>query len=377
MEQQRVKKIVVASLFVLFGIAVFYIIFSPSKDDVNQVRGQGINTEMPDPEEDILPENKLKVYSDADLASGKKNRNIERLGDFLEQERENRPPRPAKEDYIGKLLDATKDSRETGSTEQARQNYETELRNRQIEEKLASYEAQFKQMEQTNNQLTSVEKMTREMTEANRATNLPVKKDTVVIRDFVEAKTELDETVGMMGHTRRNNGFNTAVGSSYDMGRNTVEACIHKDQTVTDGQRVMLRLMEPLQVGSLRIPRYSPIAGVAKINGDRMDIRITTIEYEGNILPVDMAVFDSDGLSGLFVPGSEELNQVKETAADIGQSIGSGTTITESVKDQIVGDAVKGVIKGTANLFSKKVRTVKVDLKENYRVLLMPKKKER
>lgn len=377
MEKLKVKKLVVTSLFVLFGIAVFYIIFSPSKEAATQVGSQGINTEMPDPEEDILPQNKLKVYSDADLAGSKKNRNIERLGDFLELERENRPPRPAKEDYIGKLLDATKESRETGNTELARQNYETELRNRQIEEKLAAYEAQFRQMEQTNSQLTAVEKMTREMTEANKATTLPVKKDTVVVRDFEEAKVELDETIGRMEHTRRNSGFNTAVGNSYDMGRNTVEACIHKDQTVIDGQRVMLRLMEPLQVGNLRIPRYSPIAGVAKINGDRMDIRITTIEFGGNILPTDMAVYDSDGLSGLFVPGSEELNQAKETAADIGQSMGSGTTITQSVKDQIVGDAVKGVIKGTANLFSKKARTVKVNLKENYRVLLIPKKKER
>lgn len=377
MKQQKIKKIVVASLFVVFGIAILYIIFSPSKDDTTGIRIQGLNTEMPDPEEDILPESKMKVYADADLASRKKSRDMERLGDFWEQERENRPSRPEKEDYIGKLLEATKDSRETGSTEQARQNYETELRNRQIEEKLAAYEAQFKQMEQTNSQLTAVEKMTREMTESNKATTPPVVKDTVVIRDFEETKAQLDETVSMIGCTRRNNGFNTAVGNSYDIGRNTVEACIHQDQTVTDGQRVMLRLMEPLQVGNIRIPRYSPIAGIAKINGDRMDIRIITIEYGGNILPVDMAVFDSDGLSGLFVPGSEELSQAKETAADIGQSMGAGTTITQSVKDQIVGDAVKGVIKGTANLFSKKARVVKVNLKKNYRVLLMPKKKER
>ena len=34
----------------------------------------------------------------------------------------------------------------------------------------------------------------------------------------------------------RNYGFNTAVGSGYTLGKNTIRACIHEDQTVMDGQ---------------------------------------------------------------------------------------------------------------------------------------------
>ena len=44
----------------------------------------------------------------------------------------------------------------------------------------------------------------------------------------------------------RNYGFNTAVGTGYAMGKNTVAACIHQDQTLTDGQAVKLRLLEPI-----------------------------------------------------------------------------------------------------------------------------------
>lgn len=54
----------------------------------------------------------------------------------------------------------------------------------------------------------------------------------------------------------RNYGFNTAVGSGYSMGKNTIRACVHNDQTLMDGQTVKLRLLEPLQAGNV-IGKYS------------------------------------------------------------------------------------------------------------------------
>ena len=45
----------------------------------------------------------------------------------------------------------------------------------------------------------------------------------------------------------RNYGFNTAVGSSYQMGTNTIAACISENQTIEQGGRVRLRLLQPLQ----------------------------------------------------------------------------------------------------------------------------------
>ena len=59
----------------------------------------------------------------------------------------------------------------------------------------------------------------------------------------------------------RNYGFNTAVGTGYAMGRNTIAACNHQDQTLTDGQTVKLRLLEPMQAGSIVIPKNTLVAG--------------------------------------------------------------------------------------------------------------------
>ena len=63
------------------------------------------------------------------------------------------------------------------------------------------------------------------------------------------------------------------------MGKNTVAACIHQDQTLVDGQAVKLRLLEPMQAGNIVVPKNTLVAGTAKVQGERLDILVSSIEY--------------------------------------------------------------------------------------------------
>ena len=172
-----------------------------------------------------------------------------------------------------------------------------------------------------------------------------------------------------------NYGFNTAVGSGYTPGTNTIRAAISEEQTVTAGQRVKLRLLEPLQAGNVTIPRNHLIAGITTLSGDRMDIKIESIEFAGNIIPVRMKVYDTDGMPGIYCPGSAELDALKEGAANIGAGIGSSISFTRSAGQQVAMDVTRGVMTGGSQYLSKKLRTVKVTLRSNYEVLLLPQKK--
>ncbi len=49
------------------------------------------------------------------------------------------------------------------------------------------------------------------------------------------------------------------MGSSYAIGKSTIAACIHQDQTLTDGQTVKLRLLEPLQAGNIVVPKRTAL----------------------------------------------------------------------------------------------------------------------
>ena len=161
----------------------------------------------------------------------------------------------------------------------------------------------------------------------------------------------------------RNYGFNTAVGSSYQMGTNTIAACISENQTIEQGGRVRLRLLQPLQAGSITVPENS-----------RLDILISSIEYAGNIIPVQLATYDIDGQKGIFVPGSETRNAAKDVAGTVSESMGNSVSFARSAGQQVVMDLTRGVMQGGTRLIAGRVRAVKVTLKAGYKVLLVTKK---
>ena len=168
----------------------------------------------------------------------------------------------------------------------------------------------------------------------------------------------------------RNYMFHTAIGTAPLTEKNTISACVHTRQTVTDGQTVRFRLLEPMLVSGREIPRNTSVVGVAKIQGERLNVLISSLEYHGNIIPVELAVYDTDGQAGIFIPGSMERSAAKEIVAGMGTSAGSSMNFSTDAGAQLAADLGKGLIQGTSQYFSKKMRTVKVHLKAGYKVLL-------
>ena len=168
----------------------------------------------------------------------------------------------------------------------------------------------------------------------------------------------------------RNYLFQTAVGTISQTERNTISACVHNNQTVMDGQTVRFRLLEPMSVSGREIPRNALVVGTAKLQGERLAIVISSLEYSGNIIPVELSVYDTDGQAGIFIPGSMERSAAKEIAANMGTSVGSSVNISTDAGAQLASDLGKGLIQGTSQYFAGKMRTVKVHLKAGYKVLL-------
>ena len=164
--------------------------------------------------------------------------------------------------------------------------------------------------------------------------------------------------------------FDSAVGKAPVSDRNTISACVYGAQSVTDGQAVKLRLLDPMAVAERIIPRNAVVVGTAKIQGERLDIGITSLEYQGTIIPVELTVYDTDGQEGIFIPNSMEMNAVREVAANMGGSLGSSINISTDAGAQLASDLGKGLIQGTSQYIAKKMRTVKVHLKAGYRVML-------
>ena len=83
-------------------------------------------------------------------------------------------------------------------------------------------------------------------------------------------------------------------------------------------------------------------------------------------------MYDTDGQAGVCIPNSTEINAVKEVAANMGTSAGTSISLTSDAGQQLAADLGRGVIQGTSQYVSKKLREVKVSLKAGYRVFLLP-----
>jgi len=168
----------------------------------------------------------------------------------------------------------------------------------------------------------------------------------------------------------RNTGFHTPVGRTPVSDRNTIAACVHGTQTVSDGQALRVRLLEAMAVDDRLIPKGTVLTGGTRIQGERMDIVITNVEYQGTVIPVELEVYDADGQQGILIPNSLEYDAVREIAAGMGGSMGSSISISTDAGAQIASDLGKGVIQGVSQYITKKMRTVKVTLKAGHRLLL-------
>ena len=170
----------------------------------------------------------------------------------------------------------------------------------------------------------------------------------------------------------RNMSFLTAgIESNTTVEKNTVSACISDNQTVMDGQNVRLRLLEPIKAGKMTISANTYLSGLAKLQGERLQITVYSVEYTGQILPVMLSVYDLDGQSGIFIPDTKEINAVKTIAANMGANSGTSINLSRSAGSQILSDLGRNAIQGVSQFFSKKMQEVKVSLKAGYKVYLV------
>ena len=194
-----------------------------------------------------------------------------------------------------------------------------------------------------------------------------------VVSSLNQPMTDAD-FVQQYGTKPRNMGFHSLTSAVAAVPRNTLSVVVDRTVTLKEGDNVALRLLETAQVQGLRIPRQSRLIARAKIEGNRLHLLVKSIEVEGRIIAVKLSAYDTDGQEGVFIPGSEDINALKEVGANIGGSMGTSFTFASPAKDQIISEAARGVMQGASQLLQKKLRTVKVTLKGGYRLFLVQSK---
>lgn len=176
------------------------------------------------------------------------------------------------------------------------------------------------------------------------------------------------------GSKERHLGFHSALAQPSSVQRNTLPVVVDHTTTLREGNYVALRLLESAHIGELRIPRQSLLIAQAKLGGNRLHLLVKSLEIGGRIIPVKLSAYDLDGQEGIYIPGAEQISDLKEVGANIGGSVGTSFTFASSAKDQIISEAARGVMQGASQLLQKKLRTLQVTLKGGYRLFLVSSK---
>jgi len=414
-QKQKLKKYAVFALMAIICAGCFWLIFAPSDaDKAKEQEGIGFNADIPDPNKDEIIGDKKDAYEKDQMQKKESDRMQSLQGYIATLEGEAQKPKVGivlpdeevqvetanKKEPIDNSVSAYRDINRTLGNfyEQPKNDPEKEEMKKKLEELEArmnektakqsemdeqlafmekSYELAAKYMPNGQQDNSSLSKRIANGTVKNSNNNGKTKVSPVrrIDNQMVSA---LNQPIGnnelyLMYDQPRNIGFNTVGGEIGISQKNTISAVIHDDQTVVDGQTTRLRLTEPLVAGSTLIPENTIVTGIAKIQGERLEIIISSIEYEGTIIPVEMSTYDSDGQRGIYIPGSLEMNAAKEIMANMGNSVGTSFTMTESTGAQLTSDLTKGAIQGLSAYMQKKIRQVKVTLKSGYQVMLMPK----
>lgn len=407
-EEQKRKRagFVVYPLMFLLCLGSFYLIFSPSgQERERQDKGQGFNTEIPSPEDSRLEGNKKDAYEKAlmeqesrkrktffeaaeSMFAKEKRKDSVRLPDNIIPERQTNTETETEKGNAGPVSTSAGAYREMnrtlGSIYEPRTDREKErllerveeLERMQqqkqeplsgMEEKMALMEKSYELAAKYNNRQAVETPSPVRKAEDKKA--IPVKQvHNEVVSSLSRPMSDEEFISAFSGE--RNAGFNTAVGRKTVTEGNTIAACVHGTQTVSDGQVLRIRLLEPMAVDDRLIPQGTVLTGGTRIQGERMDILVETVEYKGTLFPVELEVYDVDGQQGILVPNSMEYDAAREIAAGMGTSMGSRINISTDAGAQIASDVGKGVIQGVSQYVEKKMRAVKITLKAGHRLLL-------
>lgn len=149
----------------------------------------------------------------------------------------------------------------------------------------------------------------------------------------------------------------------YEGAKRPFKCMFVRDQKLTSGQRVTLRLLEDYVEGRVRIPANTHLAANCKI-GDRLELQVRSLEMNGRIVPLALDAYDTDGLQGIYCPETSSAKNSRKAREDAIST--AGTTF-----GGLVGDLASTVIRTGASIARSASGEVSVNVVSGYEFYLV------
>ncbi|OIV40630.1 conjugative transposon protein TraM [Flavobacterium johnsoniae] len=395
---ERFKKALIFTLMGIVCVGCMYLIFKPSKDK-KQIESIGLNDSVPQASGSVLQADKQKAYEQEileDKEEQKKNA-LTTLSDYWNEGKPEQKQSLADdaEETNNPALNTYRTAQSTLGSFYQQDNGETKELRRQLEDlKQELAQKEIPKAATVDDQLALMEKsyqMVAKYLPSGSAPVEPAGKNTAVAKAESEEKNfsalvpskksrvsslyrqPYDST--FLAEWNTGKGFNSAGSMQETLPpKNSIRACVQQSQTIISEGAVALRLLESARIAGHIIAAGAMVTANAKIQAGRLQLKVTSIELEESIIPVDITIYDLDGQQGVPVPYSAERSALTEMAGNMSQQSGTSLMMTQSAGQQVAADLSRGVVQGISGYFAKKVRTPKVTLKAGHQVYLVSKK---
>lgn len=159
--------------------------------------------------------------------------------------------------------------------------------------------------------------------------------------------------------------FNTLCDN--DKEPNLIKAIIDENIKAIDGSRVRLRLLDDIEINDVVVPRGSYLyATMSGFGSQRVKGNVQSIMVDDDIIKVSLALYDTDGLEGLYVPSS----QFRETTKDVSSgalsntsSLTNSSTTTGNNLATWGAQTITNAVQKTSNAISKAIKKNNAKLK--------------
>lgn len=159
--------------------------------------------------------------------------------------------------------------------------------------------------------------------------------------------------------------FNTIADA--DAEPNLIKAIIDENIKAVDGSRVRLRLLDDIEINEVVVPKGSYIyATMSGFGSQRVKGNVKSILIHDELIKVNLSLYDTDGLEGLYVPGSSFRETTKDVASGAMSNTSSLTSSSTTAGNALVqwgNQAISNAVQKTSNALGKAIKKNSAKLK--------------
>lgn len=216
--------------------------------------------------------------------------------------------------------------------------------------------------------------------DVNMTTETKVEGSVSVNENAVKSLSDEDEAQEVVKKVKVSSDyFNTLCDN--DKEPNLIKAIIDEDIKAVDGSRVRLRLIDDIEINEVVVPKGSYIyALMSGFGSQRVKGNVKSILIGDELIKVNLSLYDTDGLEGLYVPNSS----FRETTKDVASGAMSNTSTltsnngtTGNSLTQWGTQAIANAVQKTSNALSKAIKKNSAKLKYGTQVYLINGKEKR